>query len=73
MIKIEKIQIKTEFIRLDSFLKFIGALSTGGEAKFAIKNKKVKVNGEICTMRGKKMYDGDIAEYNNVIYEVCYS
>ena len=69
--KKEQIIIDTEFIRLDALLKFGGALDTGGQAKLVIQNGLVKVNGEICTMRGKKMRPGDRAEYNSVIYEVC--
>ena len=60
------ITITTEFIRLDALLKLGGALDTGGQAKFVIQNGEVLVNGEICTMRGKKMRDGDFAEYNGV-------
>ncbi len=49
-----KNKIDTEFIRLDALLKFGGALSTGGQAKLVIQDGLVKVNGEICTMRGKR-------------------
>jgi ribosome-associated protein len=66
----EKVIIKTEYIRLDSMLKLGGAVETGGQAKFVIQNGEVKVNGEVCAMRGKKMRDGDHAEYNHVTYEV---
>ena len=55
----ETITIQTEFIKLDSFLKFCGACGTGGEAKMAIAEGDVLVNGEVCTMRGKKLYAGD--------------
>ena len=68
---IEKIIIKTEFIRLDALLKLGGAVDTGGRAKFVVQGGEVKVNGEVCTMRGKKMRVGDNAEYNQVTYEVC--
>ena len=67
----EKVIIDTEFIRLDALLKMGGAVDTGGRAKFIVQGGEVKVNGEICTMRGKKMRKGDIAEYNDVTYEVC--
>lgn len=67
----EKVIIDTEYIRLDAMLKLGGAFDTGGQAKFAVQNGQVKVNGETCTMRGKKMRTGDQAEYNHVIYEVC--
>ena len=56
-----KISIKEEFIRLDSALKLAGLFFTGGQAKIMIQNGEVKVNGEICTMRGKKLRLGDTA------------
>lgn len=55
----EKILIHTEFIKLDSLLKLAGLVETGGEAKLLIQNGQVKVNGEVCTMRGKKLRAGD--------------
>ena len=51
--------IKTEFIKLDAFLKFAGLVGTGGEAKIRIQQGEVSVNGEVCTMRGKKLRPGD--------------
>lgn len=65
-----KIEITTEFIKLDSFLKFSGAVSMGSEAKMLILDELVKVNNEICTQRGKKLYKGDIVEFNGESYEV---
>ena len=58
----ETIKIETPFIRLDALLKFAGAVETGGEAKLLIQEGEVKVNGEVCTMRGKKLRPGDRAE-----------
>lgn len=55
----EQISITTEFIRLDSFLKLTGMVDTGGQAKMMIQDGQVKVNGEVCPMRGKKLYPGD--------------
>ena len=55
----EHIKIETEFIRLDALLKFAGLVGTGGEAKLLIQNGEVTVNGEVCTMRGKKLRLGD--------------
>ncbi|WP_394964588.1 RNA-binding S4 domain-containing protein [Candidatus Allofournierella excrementigallinarum] len=55
----EKILIHTEFIKLDSLLKLAGLVETGGEAKLLIQNGLVQVNGEVCTMRGKKLRAGD--------------
>ncbi len=56
-----KISIKEEFIRLDSALKLAGLVYTGGQAKIMIQNGEVLVNGEVCTMRGKKLRLGDKA------------
>ena len=58
----EKIQITTEFIKLDALLKFANVVMSGGEAKQIIQEGEVLVNGEVCTMRGKKMRPGDVAE-----------
>ena len=66
----ENIKITTEFIKLDSFLKFCGAAFTGGEAKEAVIYGKVKVNGEVCLQRGKKLFEGDIVEFNGEKYKV---
>ncbi len=57
----EEIRIHTEFIRLQDLLKFSGAVETGGDAKLIIQEGRVKVNGEACTMRGKKLRPGDEA------------
>lgn len=54
-----EISITTEFIKLDALLKFAGLADTGGEAKILIQNGEVSVNGEVCTMRGKKIRSGD--------------
>ena len=59
MSKLEKIPVKTPFIKLDSFLKLSGAASTGGEAKERILAGTVSVNGTVCLMRGKKLVPGD--------------
>ena len=63
-------KIDTEFIRLDAFLKLCGAVATGGHAKLVIQGGEVRVNGETCTQRGKKLRAGDRAEFENMIYEV---
>lgn len=55
----EKISITTEYIKLDSFLKLAALTGTGGEAKYVIAEGLVSVNGEMCTMRGKKLHPGD--------------
>ena len=59
----QEIKIKDEFIRLDALLKFAGLIGTGGMAKAEIQSGNVIVNGSICTQRGKKMREGDTAEY----------
>ena len=66
----ETIEISTEFIKLDSFLKFAGMLETGGQAKEVVQAGLVSVNGEACTMRGKKIRPGDIVEVENYRLEV---
>lgn len=67
----ERIEISTEFIKLDAFLKFAGACETGGDAKLAVEDGEVLVNGEVCTMRGKKLRPGDTVELDGVTYEVA--
>lgn len=62
-----EIEITTEFIKLDSLLKFAGAAQTGGEAKEAVQNGEVLWNGEVCTMRGKKVRPGDQVEYDGCL------
>lgn len=68
--KREKIEIKTEFIKLDSLLKFSGAVETGGIAKEFIQDGAVKFNGEVCTMRGKKVRSGDIVTIEELDIEI---
>ena len=55
----ETIEISTPYIKLDALLKFAALVGTGGEAKSAVQEGLVAVNGEICTQRGKKLYPGD--------------
>lgn len=57
-----EIKIETEFIKLDALLKFANLVSSGGEAKLRIAEGEVRVNGEKCTMRGKKLRPGDRIE-----------
>ncbi len=59
----EKIVIETEYIKLDALLKFAALVGTGGEAKYVINENMVKVNGEICTQRGKKIHPGDRVDF----------
>lgn len=64
----KEIKIETEFIKLDSFLKYTGIATLGSEAKFYIQNGEVKVNNEIETRRGKKLYSGDKIQFQDDIY-----
>ena len=66
----ERVKIETEFIKLQDLLKFAGAVETGGEAQLLIQNGEVKVNGEVCTMRGKKLCPGDRAELDGQTFVV---
>ena len=59
----EKIQIQTDFIKLDSLLKFAALVDTGGTAKTVIADGMVSVNGEVCTMRGRKIRPGDVVRF----------
>lgn len=70
MKNMEKITIDTDFIKLDSLLKFAAAVGTGGEAKQAIAEGLVKVNGEVCTMRGKKLRDGDMVNFQDMEFQI---
>ena len=67
----EKIRIHTEFIKLDALLKFAGLCETGGEAKALIQGGAVKVNGEVCTMRGKKCRAGDTVELDGRTVQIA--
>ena len=63
--------IGTEFIKLEAALKFANAVSSGGIAKAVIQDGLVKVNGEVCTMRGKKLYPGDRINFEVNEYLIC--
>ena len=61
----KQVKIRTEVISLNDAMKFSNAVNSGGQAKMVIADELVKVNGEICTMRGKKLRNGDIVEFEN--------
>ena len=63
--------ISTEFIKLESAMKLANIFDTGGTAKLVIQDGLVTVNGEICTMRGKKLYPGDSFGYEGETYLIC--
>ena len=59
----ETIMIRGDFIKLDALMKFASLVASGGEAKMAIADGLVSVNGEVCTMRGKKIRPGDMVTF----------
>ena len=61
--KMQNVPITTEFIKLESALKLANVVYSGGEAKALIQQGEALVNGEVCTMRGKKLYPGDEVEF----------
>ena len=67
----ESIAIKTEYIKLDALLKFAALVASGGEAKTVVAEGLVKVNGEKCTMRGKKLRAGDRVEFGGRTVEIA--
>lgn len=60
----DNIKIQGEFIKLQDLLKYSGLCMTGGHAKIVIQNGEVELNGEVCTMRGKKVKDGDVVKFD---------
>ena len=66
----QNIKIDNDFIKLDSLLKLAGIAQTGGQAKIFIQDGEVKYNGEVCMMRGKKVYKGDKVEIFDEIINV---
>ena len=67
------VPIATEFIRLQDLLKLAGAAGTGGEAKAAVQAGEALVNGEVCTMRGKKLRPGDRVSFRGEEYGVAHA
>ena len=65
-----EVEITTEFIKLQDAMKFANIVYSGGEAKQLILEEQVKVNGEVCTMRGKKLRDGDTFTFDGVTYKI---
>lgn len=66
----EIVRIDTEFIQLQSLLKFKGIAETGGQAKEFIQDGIIRVNGEVCTARGKKIRNGDVVTAFSVDYVI---
>lgn len=67
----ERVSIQTEYIKLDALLKFAALVPTGGAAKEAVQNGQVKVNGQVCTMRGKKLRAGDRVDFDGKSVTIC--
>ena len=67
----QHVVIGTEFIKLESAMKLANILPSGGTAKLEIQDGNVLVNGEVCTMRGKKLYPGDKFTFEGVTYLIC--
>ena len=67
------VTITTEFIKLQDLLKFANLVETGGEAKECVQAGEVTVNGEVCTMRGKKIRPGDDVYFDGQHYTVAYA
>lgn len=66
----EIIEIRDDFIKLGQALKAAGLVESGVDAKFVVQDGLVKLNGEVETQRGKKLYDGDVVEYNGEIIKI---
>ena len=65
-----EVEIRSEFIKLDSLLKYAGVVETGGIGKEIIFEGRIKVNGEVCTMRGKKIRPGDKVQIDEIAGEI---
>ncbi|GEA33824.1 RNA-binding protein [Clostridium beijerinckii] len=68
--KMNKIKIDTEIIKLDAFLKWASIASSGSEAKIYVQDGMIKVNGEVCTQRGKKLRIGDVVNFEGSDFEI---
>lgn len=66
------VSIMTEYIKLQDAMKYANIVYSGGEAKTLIQEGEVKVNGEVCTMRGKKLVGGDKFEFDGQVYMISY-
>lgn len=66
------VSISTEYIKLQDAMKFANIVYSGGEAKALIQEGNVSVNGEVCTMRGKKLYNGDQFAFDGQTYLISY-
>ena len=71
MAEVRDVFIRTEWIRLDQFLKLAQAAATGGEAKIRIQAGEVRVNGQVETRRGRKLRPGDVVEASGILCRVA--
>ena len=67
---VQELAITTEFIKLQDAMKFANIVMSGGEAKNLILDEQVQVNGEVCTMRGKKLREGDTFTFEGLTYQI---
>ena len=67
---VQELSITTEFIKLQDAMKFANIVYSGGEAKNLILDEQVQVNGEVCTMRGKKLREGDTFTFEGLTYQI---
>ncbi|MCR5815285.1 MAG: RNA-binding S4 domain-containing protein [Ruminococcus sp.] len=65
-----KVKITTDYIKLDSLLKFAGLVETGADGKLIVQEGRIKVNGEVCTMRGKKITPADKVQIDEIDTEI---
>ena len=68
---VQELAITTEFIKLQDAMKFANIVYSGGEAKQLIQEEQVLVNGEVCTMRGKKLRHGDTFSFEGLTFVIC--
>lgn len=71
MAQIQKIKIRDEYVTLGQFLKLADLISSGGEARFFLKENPVEINGEEDQRRGRKLYEKDVIRINGEVYEIC--
>ena len=68
--KIQKVNITGEYIKLDALLKYVNLVGSGGEAKILIQEGNVFLNGEVCTVRGKKIRHGDLIRFDKNVFKI---
>lgn len=65
-----EVAIRTDYIKADAFLKFVGVCATGGQAKYMMEEGQLTVNGQVCTMRGKKLRAGDTVGIGGQLFRI---